>query len=211
MIVYVFNQPFPDNSGFGRRCQREIEALSTKEFVTVVCRHQLGEPMEEEVSLAGHLVKLVRFSAKSEVVHRPENYTGNGLYEIKRNLDLLANLCKTLARVLKHYPRKEVKLYCVTSPLTVPLIVLFFAYFFRVKPSLVSFHDLEPELAMHLKNLPSNHWIVKVELFLESFVCKFFNKILVTTDSQAERLSTRTHQPLSKFCSIVNTTYVAKN
>lgn len=209
MIVYVFNQPFPEDSGFGRRCQREIEALSDSEKVTVVCRQLEGQKAEESIFLNGNQVRILRFHADSEIVHRPTEYKSNGMYELKRNVDLLMNLIKTLFDVLTSEKHDQVHLYCVTSPLTVPLLGLFLAKILRIEPTLVSFHDLEPELAMHLKNLTNQNWLVKVEYFLEKIVCRSFKKILVTTEGQAEVLSKRTHVPMNKFCSIVNTTDIS--
>lgn len=208
MIIYIFNGYFPESSGFGRRCLREIEALSTLEDVIVVCRKKGKEPIEEIYSKKIHTIKIARYQAKSEIVHQPDNYKGNGLYEAKRNLDIMISLAMTLQQLIRRYKRRDLHLYVVTSPLTVPLLTLLIAKVFRVEPTLVSFHDLEPELAMHLKRITKNHLIVKIELYLERMVCKGYKKILVTSQGQADRIIERTKISKSKVLAIPNTTDV---
>jgi hypothetical protein len=203
MIVYCFNNYYPDNSGFGRRCQKEIDALSEVDAVKVLCRHRIGECYEEEYEYAGKKIFISRFSAHSEIVHRPDNYKGTGWYELKRNLDILVSFSSCLIKVIRS-SQKPIDLYCVTSPLTIPILGLVFAKLFSVNPKLVSFHDLEPELAMHLKRIPKSHWLVRFELFLEKIVCRAYQKILVTTQAQANVLITRTDIESKKVFSIFN-------
>lgn len=210
MIIYILNGYFPDSSGFGRRCQREIEALSELEEVVVICRRNKDEVEQEKYHSEAHAIEIVRYSATSEIVHRPDNYTGNGWYEIKRNLDIMIGLTKTIIKTIRTHKKENIHLYAVTSPLTVPLLTLMIAKLFRVEATLVSFHDLEPELAMHLKNIPPNHWIVRIELFLEWLVCKSYKKILVTTEGQAEQLVARTRVSRSKILAIPNSTDITQ-
>lgn len=206
MIFYIFNHYYPDASGFGRRCKREIESLSTIDDITVICRQRENELQEEELSKK---VKIIRFSAGSEVVHRPQQYSGTGWYEIKRNLDLLIGCFITLWKSLsKIKNNQKSKVFVVTSPLTIPLFTWVIALIHRVEPTVVSFHDLEPELAMHIKHLTKNHWLVRLEKLLESFVCHRFKKIVVTTQGQAEILSSRTGISSSRFEVIPNVTDV---
>jgi len=205
MIFFVFNNYFPDNSGFGRRCSKELALLSKIDDVTIVCRHRNNELVEENYPTSHHSIKVVRYKASSKVVHRPENYTGNGLYEIKRNLDVMFGLLLTLGKLF-YSVKKPAELYCVTSPLTIPLFGLILAKLFGVNPTLISFHDLEPELAMHLKKITKKHWIIRLELYLERIVCKGFNKILVTTEGQAKRILLRNSIIPDKICVIENST-----
>lgn len=194
MILYILNQYFPDNSGFGKRCEREISALSTISEVFVICRAKPGQSVEETISFrTKNAVNVVRFQAKSAVVHRPQNYAPNGIYEIVRNLETMASLWTTLIRTLWQLRQRKqlVQLYCVNSPLTIPLLCVFLARLFQAEPRVVAFHDLEPELAMHLKKLPPNHWIMKIEYLLEGIVCKWFHKIVVSTSTQKNVLLSR--------------------
>lgn len=211
MIVYLFNHYFPDNSGFGRRCLREIHALSSIDEVTVICRKNVNDEEVEKLNSEHKPITVLRYSAKSEIVHRPENYKSNGLYEIKRNLDINLAQAKLLIKTFNKNKNQNVELYCVTSPLTVPLIAYFISKVFGVKPKAVAFHDLEPELAMHLKNLSSNNWLVRLEFFLESLVSHQYEKIVVTSDGQAEQLVKRTHIDPKKVIAIPNSTDIVSN
>jgi glycosyltransferase involved in cell wall biosynthesis len=209
MILYVFNHYFPDSSGFGKRCFREIKALSEKEAVTVICRKRIDEPARETLPFTAHPIVMLRYSASSEIVHRPIGYKSNGLYEVRRILDIFFQCFFTLMKAVRSVPKTEnVNIFVVSSPLTVPLIGWLVAKLTRAKTKLLSFHDLEPELAMHLKKLPYSHWIVKTELFLEKIMCRSYEKTLVSTSSQAQRIATRTGVDISRFCVIVNSNVV---
>lgn len=204
MIFYIFNHYYPDASGFGRRCKREIESLSTIDDITIICRQRESELEEEQLSKK---INVVRFSAGSEVVHRPQQYSGTGWYEIQRNLDLLVGCFITLWKSLSKIKNdQKSKVFVVTSPLTIPLFTWIIALIHRVELTVVSFHDLEPELAMHIKHLTKNHWLVRLEKLLEFFVCHRFKKIIVTTQGQAEILSSRTGIRSSRFEVIPNVT-----
>lgn len=209
MIFYVFNHYFPDSSGFGRRVEREIQALSEFDEVIVVCRSRDCTKEKEAFPSKFHKVKIIRYSANSKIVHRPNDYKGNGLYEMKRNLDISFRCFYTLLKAIRSYSNhKGSFIYSVSSPLTIPVISWIVAKLTRKQSFLVSFHDLEPELAMHIKNLRRSHWIVRVELLLEAFVCRSFKKVLVTTNSQANIISERTGIPLSKICVIPNSSEI---
>lgn len=206
MIIYIFNHYFPDPSGFGRRILREVRALSEIDDVTVICRKSKKELAVEFLQSDFKKIKIVRYAATSEVVHRPENYKGNGLYEIKRNLNIVFQSFFTLlGEIRKQKDRKSVRVFAVSSPLTVPLIAWIASLLTGSRSALVSFHDLEPELAMHIKKIQQNHWIVKIEYLLEKFTCHRFEKVLVTTEGQADRIALRTGIARAKICAIPNT------
>lgn len=209
MIVYLFNHYFPDASGFGRRCEREILALSKIDDVIVVCRSSDNDS-KDFFFQGNHKIQLIRYSAHSEIVKRPENYTSNGFYEFKRNADINLAQAKILMKVFSENKGKKIQLYCVTSPLTVPLVAWFISLFYGVEARVVAFHDLEPELAMHMKHLRSNNWLVKFEFWLESFVCHRYKKVVVTSQGQAEELEKRTGISSRKIEFIPNTTDLLK-
>ena len=206
MIIYVFNHEFPDSSGFAKRCQREIETLSKVDEIIVICRKNSTTLDTSELPTSKHTTLIKRFGAQSKVVHRPENYKPNGLYEIRRNLDILLGLSLTLISVIRNNSQKKIQIVSVTSPLTVPTLCFFIAKLFRVDAALVSFHDLEPEMAMHMKHLKKNDWLMKVEFMLENLVCRGYRKILVTSVTQATVISQRNGLNKNKVCVIPNTT-----
>jgi len=210
MIVYLFNHYFPDNSGFGRRCEREILALSEVDDVTVICRKNEHD-LEHEKFQESSKTSILRYSANSEVVHRPENYKSNGFYEIKRNLEINLAQIKLLRKVFSENKNKTVNLYVVNSPLTVPFVAFFVAKFSGVQTKAVAFHDLEPELAMHMKKLDESNWLVKLTFWLEKFVCHNYQKIIVTSQGQADELIKRTGISQEKIMAIPNSTDIFSN
>jgi glycosyltransferase involved in cell wall biosynthesis len=193
MILYIFNNHFPDNSGFGKRCKKEIELLSKKNSVVVLCRKRNLQKSREIYKTKYGKITLVRFSAKSSITERTNKTYLSGLYEIKRNIDLLWSLSLCLLKVLwKNRQKNNIKIYAVVSPLTVPFISWLFAIFFGRSAEIIEFHDLEPELAMHTKGLTRKSIVVKIEFFLEKMLCKLYKRVLVTNQTQAKKITQRT-------------------
>ncbi len=202
MIFYFFNSYYPDKSGFALRCQREIDQLSKFDQVIVVCRGRDNEPYEQVVSANK---RIVRFFARHPVVDNPKAYKPNGFYEFVRNLDLILNSAFVLLHTMIHNNNKQSKkLFCTVSPLTIPLVGWVAAKLSNCEPTVVAFHDLEPELAIHIKKLKKNSFILQVEFLLEKFACKSFKKVLVTNKSQAQVILSRTGIADSKIYSIHN-------
>lgn len=205
MIIYLFNNFFPDNSGFGKRCQKEIEILSKDNDILVICRKRNTVEENKFFKTKYKQINVIRYNAKSLIIERTDGFYKSGFYEIKRNYDLLFNLSKTLSSVLwKNKKNRKIKLYTIVSPLTVPLIALIFAKLFRISPEVIEFHDLEPELAMHIKSLKKNSIVVKIEFLLEKMMCRSYKKIIVTNNSQANKIIKRTKIEKQKIWVIPN-------
>lgn len=210
MIIYFFNHYFPDSSGFGRRIMREVEALSDIDEIVVVCRARTIEK-EDYIKIKSKKISIIYYSATAKTVIQPKNYKANGLYEIKRNLDILFISFYTLFKTIRFYKNKKIKLYTVSTPLTIPIIGWVVSIITKAEAWLISFHDLEPELAIHIKKLSYSHWIVKLELLLELFVCHRYKKILVTTETQLKKIVERTKIPPKKIYYIYNTSKLVEN
>lgn len=193
MIIYIFNNYFPDYSGFGKRCKKEIEILSKIDEIVVLCKKRNMESNIDFFKTQYNKVKIIRFEAKSTVMERTNEAYKSGFYELKRNFDLLSGISATLFKILWNNKKNtRLKLYVIVSPLTVPLIVLILAKIYNKSPEIVEFHDLEPELAIHIKGLSKKNIVVKIEYLLEKIISRSFNKIIVTNDSQAEIIAKRT-------------------
>ncbi len=202
MILFIFNNFFPDNSGFSLRCKRAIDALSQVDDIAILCRENAGQKYLYKSQNKN--IPIYTFKPLSSHIDIPQNYV-SGIYEIIRNIDLLIQLGFSTFKLFYKYRNNNLKIYAVTSPLTVPFIVLILGKIFNISLEIVEFHDLEPELALHIKHISQNNLIYKIEILLEKIVCKSFNKIIVTTESQAARLFLRTNVPQSHFCVIFNT------
>ncbi len=210
MIIYIFNGYFPDNSGFGIRCKREIDAISKDEPVVIVCRGE-NEKKDIQIYKSPHReITIYRYYSNSQLVERPKKYL-TGFYEIKRNLELMMNLCLILYKTLQRYIKEEKKLYVVTSPLTVPFFAWMFSKVNKTKLHVLEFHDLEPELAEHIKGLHQSSIVYKIEIGLEKFLCNRYTKIIVTSRGQADKIVSRTGVKGNKIHVIPNTVEENKN
>lgn len=211
MILYIFNHPFPDNSGFTNRCRREIDALSKQEDVIIICRGYKSGASTNYVSPYRD-IPVHTFTAKSVLMENPKQYfRGTGLYEVIRNVDLMYNLSKTLFYVFSKYRNsRSVRLYTVSSPLTVPLTAYIIGRLFRFVPFVLEMHDLEPEQAMHIKNIPASNIVIRLEYYLERFLARRYQKIIVTTETQASSIIARTGINPRKIFSIPNLVSIPK-
>lgn len=212
MILYIFNNYFPDSSGFGKRCFKEIEILSAENDITVICRKNPGEKKLDQLKIGSKLINIIKYDVRSNVMERTGKSYISVLYELTRNLNLVLGLSKAILNFLwKNRNQKNIKVYSVVSPLTVPLLAFMFAKAFRASPHVIEFHDLEPELAMHIKGLKRESAVVKIEFWLEKLLCKSFKKIIVTNDTQAKRIAYRTGINLNKILVIPNSLQVEEN
>src|SRR5690606_23448348 len=138
-----FNQTFPDNSGFAKRCKMEIDALSKDHELVILCRN--SEQKEDLFYLSPYKkIPIKRFNTSVSVIGRPTFYIPE-IYEIVRNIFLLWSLGRKLYTLISKYKNQNIELYVVSSPLTVPFIAYIIAKFKRAKCSFLEFHDLEPE------------------------------------------------------------------
>jgi len=209
MLIYIFNNPFPSTGGFAKRCLKEIEILSETNDIIVICRQDDKTKYITSIDTDFKKIPIYRFDTFFGITDKVQNYKNiAGLYELIRNIDLLRGLFTSLFKVLWKYRNNKIKLYAVVSPLTVPFITYFVGILFNAKPEIVEFHDLEPELAMHIKKLNKNSFVTKVEFLIEKIVCSMFNKIIVTSSSQAERIIKRTKVNAEKILIIPNSIQV---
>ncbi len=142
MILYIFNQSFPDSSGFAKRCQMEIDALSKNHEITILCRGSTKKDTRLYESPYKQ-IQIMRFDNRVSLIERPRLYIP-GAYEIYRNVYLLLSLGKGIFTFLKYKTPSNIQLYVVSSPLTVPLISYIIAKLTNIKCSFLEFHDLEP-------------------------------------------------------------------
>jgi glycosyltransferase involved in cell wall biosynthesis len=152
-------------------------------------------------------IKIERFSTNVKLIEKQQQYI-QGIYELIRNWKLIISLGYKLSTILFSLKRKNIpniKLYTVSSPLTVPFICLLIGKLFQVKLEVLGLHDLEPETAIHIKKLNPNSLVLKIEYLLEKIVSRSYNKIIVTSNSQAQRIINRTHISKNKICVIPNT------
>lgn len=194
MILMIFNHIFPHDSGFASRCKNELDMLSESEDIMVLCRKDEGTNEPEVISTPFRKVQIHRFSPISKAIERPDTvkYIA-GIYEIIRAVDLFISFSFALVTVLLTYSFKQkIKIHCVNSPLTLSLFTWCISLIFPVNRSVLEFHDLEPEMAKHIKNLSDKSIVMKIELFLETFLCRQFQKIIVTSETQKTVLSKRT-------------------
>ncbi|MFW5703291.1 MAG: glycosyltransferase [Patescibacteria group bacterium] len=198
MILYVINHPFPSSSGFGKRCKRQLTALARKEPVTLLCRAERpltkarssDSRTQDDSNLPYHIY---RFSALLPHIENVGSTYRSGLYEVVRNLDIAAGFLLKILQVLWKNRKDQVKLYVVSSPLTIPFFCSLAARLFpKTHCFVLEMHDAEPELAMHLKHLSSTSLVVRIELWLERLMCHRFEKLVVTSTTQQELIQKRT-------------------
>lgn len=203
MIIYIFNNYFPDNSGFGKRCMKEIEILAKQDSVFVICRRN-NKKNNKKLKIGEKMVTIESFGGKFTLIERTKAYK-TGYYEILRNIDLLKELNITLLKTLwKYRKEKNMKIYVVNSPLTVPAIVYVLTKIFNRTPDILEFHDLEPELAKDIKKIDDTNLVMKITYFLERFLCRKYKKIITTSRSQANILLKRTNITQKKILVIPN-------
>lgn len=190
MIYFIFNNKFPDNSGFGLRCQREVDLLSKHEDVTIICQTNKKNETKGEYKTPYKRVQINYFYTGYKLIERPNMYIGL-VYELVRNLQLFYSLGKTYYKVTKNAKRKKDKIYVTSSPLTVPFLCYLFNYK-GLSNYVLEMHDLEPELAKHIKRLHDTSPVMRIEYFLEKFLSKRFSKIVVTSETQKQRILSRT-------------------
>lgn len=189
MIIYVFNG-YLDNSGFAVRCRRGLDALSYNEEIVVLCRS--NKKFNSRIYKSPHkLIPLIYFSTSKPLVDQALSYKPF-FYELSRNIQLMYKLGSELFKIINQYKNYEIKIYVVSSPLTVPLIAFIIGKLFGVRLSVLEMHDLEPEMAKHIKHLKDNSLLMKIEYFLEKFLCNRYEKIVVTNNAQFERIIERT-------------------
>src|SRR5258708_24496204 len=206
MIIFIINGYFFDNAGFSKRCQKEMTMLPQHEKVIIISR----DNKKTHFLNTNKNLKIVSFTVNAELVENPKNYK-KGFYEIYRNMKLFLPLMKTLFHVLRTYHKEKLTVYVVSSPMTVPLFCLGIIKFFGISNTILEFHDLEPEMAMSIKKLKKTSFIVKVEYLLEKFLCKYYSKIIVTTNTQKKIIQERTHSDEEKFYSSkLNQLYCSK-
>lgn len=192
LVIYVFNNVFPDNAGFGKRCRKEIELLGAHTDLVVVCKKSPGQPKEEIISLGKRDVCIFRFESFADSQHIEEYEKKKGWYEIFRTVGLFVGLVSVLCAVLWKYRTRKKQLYTIVSPLTVPFVAYWIGLWGGARHQVVEFHDLEPELAQHIKKLSPDSLIMKIEYALERFVCRRFRHVVVTTHAQAQKIQDRT-------------------
>ncbi|CAN5240390.1 hypothetical protein BH09PAT2_BH09PAT2_01430 [soil metagenome] len=209
MILYLFNNNFPDNAGFGKRCKKEIEILSEKEEIMVLCKKNCSIEEAPYIKIGNNNVQIARFTTYFGGNQKIHDYEmKKGFYEFGRNLDLTFGMMTQLCKLLWQHKAKNIKLYVIVSPLTVPLIGYIIGKVFNASPQVVEFHDLEPELAMHIKNLNHDSLITRIEFHLEKIICNLYNRVVVTTNTQAERIIKRTQIDKNKVLVIPNSIQV---
>jgi glycosyltransferase involved in cell wall biosynthesis len=211
MYIFIFNNYFNDSSGFSKRCTKIIDSLSDTEKIIVLCKKRARvKELEVYKTPNNRVVELHYFSTSSKIIERINSDTYlTGYYELIRNVDLLFNLFIALVRIiLKYSSQEKIKYYVVTSPLTIPFIIFLLNLLNKSSLAVVEFHDLEPEFAKHIKKLKSSHTIVKIELFIEKIVCNMFEKVIVTSGTQASILEKRTQIKKSKIYVLPNSIQV---
>jgi glycosyltransferase involved in cell wall biosynthesis len=209
MIIYIFNNYFPDNSGFAKRCKMEIDALSQTEDITILCRKRRVKELPFYKS-PYKKIPIKRFDNNNKLMERPNKYK-HVFYELSRNISLVVSIAIILNQILFSIKKNiktnnNIRIYAVSSPLTVPLTAWLIGKMHRISLEVLEFHDLEPELAKHIKKLNDKSLVMRIEYFLEKFLCNAYNKIIVTTTSQAERIIKRTKIASNKICVIPNVT-----
>ncbi len=204
-VLYIFNNVFPDNAGFGKRCNKELSIISRQHEVVVLCKKGAGQPTEEVMQMGGQQIRIIRFSTFLSTSQHIEEYEKKkGFYELYRNLDLLIGLSIRLMQQCLMAGSRKLKMYVVVSPLTVPFICYCIGAVFGARAQVVEFHDLEPELAQDIKHLPHTSIIMRIEYFLEKFVCHRFKNVVVTTHAQAERIAKRIGIDINRISVIPN-------
>lgn len=189
----VFNDYFPHTNGFAIRCMREIKVFSELEKTVVVCRARANDLLEEDIDINGIQVKVYRFRMAPPINEQPRIFGIRGVNELYRNSWLFFSITSCLWKVLSMYQDRAIKLYVVSSPLFLAVVCSWIGYIKNVRRWLVGIHDLEPEMACHIKNLEPNHWFIQIEKILERLVCRGYANVLVTSHTQLVRINERTH------------------
>lgn len=201
MILYILNGYINDNAGFSKRCQREIDMLSEVEEITVISRKdKKNKPTYENKKAV-----FIYFDVDTSLVENPKKYF-SGFYEMYRNAKLFFPFIISLFTVVKKllHDKKKIKIYVVSSPMTIALYTLCIIKLFKLQDTILEFHDMEPEMAKHMKHLSLNSSILKIEYFLEKVLCKFYKKIVVTNHVQAAILTQRTGIGVDKLFVLPN-------
>ncbi|HSW89035.1 MAG TPA: glycosyltransferase [Candidatus Saccharimonadales bacterium] len=207
MMLYIFNNYFFDDSGFSKRCKREIDILSQTEDISLLCRK--GKNNNAYYENKYRRISLSFFDPKMPLLETPNKYK-TGLYEIYRTVKLYKSLASILYKKITKNKNASITIYVVNSPMTLSVFCLCFAKIFRIKNTILEFHDLEPEMAMHMKKLDRKNLVVSIEYFLERFLCNVYNKIIVTNRIQKDILSKRTDTSKEKFFILPNTMQYAE-
>lgn len=199
MMIFIFNNSFPDSSGFGNRIHRIITGIPGNGPVSVIARLISSELSEEHIRIGSHPVKISRFRLQHTAIEQPKRYI-SGIYELIRSIRLLFSMGSLMVRELWINRREhEIRVHAVSSPLTVPLLPLILRHVFPVTCSVAEFHDLEPELAQSIKHLAKNSFVYRIEVLLERLVCHEYHDIIVTSQTQKEIIAKRTGIPLIRI------------
>lgn len=147
---------------------------------------------------------MVRFTLNHRSIEEPKRYFPV-IYEFQRNLRLIGSLTQVLIReLLSNRHISPVRIFAVSSPLTVPLIALIIKQFIPLKLLVVEFQDLEPELAIELKNLNQSSLIYRLELWLEKIIVQNYRHVIVTSESQKQVIIDRAQISKNKIHTILN-------
>lgn len=207
MILYIFNQFLFDNSGFSKRCQKEIKILSKYEKVIVICRKSNHYGANIEINN----VEILNFNHKIPLFTKHKRYI-SFLDEFYRTFLLYINLLLFFIKLGKKINFKDVSmLYVINSPLTFSLICFIFSKAKYIKQTVLEFHDLEPEMAKHVKKINGLNFVLFIEYFMEKYLCHKFKKIVVTNSIQKNKLIERTKIEKDKIFVLPNTIQINKN
>ncbi|HSW96459.1 MAG TPA: glycosyltransferase family 4 protein [Candidatus Saccharimonadales bacterium] len=176
--------------------------LSQKEEIIILCRKNGNNKIPQENKYKK--IQVVFFDPKIQLLETPSRYK-TVFYELYRTVKLYKSLAIVLYKQIKMNKRSSLALYVVNSPLTLSVFCLFFARIFTINNTILEFHDLEPEMAIHIKKLKKRSIIISIEYFLEKFLCKFYKKIIVTNKIQKDILSKRTGTSKKKIFVLPNT------
>lgn len=200
MIIFILNGYFLDNAGFSKRCQKEVEILSQHDQVLIISRDS-----KKSVTTYKHPhVRVQSFTVDAELVETPHTYK-SGFYEFYRNMKLFIPLFTTVFAAVKRYHKETLTVYVISSPMTVPLFCLVIIRLFGLSRTVLEFHDLEPEMAITIKNLKRTSFILRIEYLLETFLCKRYSRIIVTSETQKNTLQKRTRIDPVKIFTLFNT------
>lgn len=207
MILFIANHPFPDSTGFSNRCRNALNILRSLGEVVVLCRSINTSTDPDTFETPSGPVQIERFRARFKGIERTENSKYQSVfYEIVRGIDLWFGLAGACFRLMRRGTKREpVHVYCVNAPLTVPCLVVLLSLVTRVRLDVLEFHDLEPEMARHMKGLEKGNLIMRIEYFLERFVVGRFRSIIVTNQTQKNRIEQRTGKPTDAIVIYPNT------
>lgn len=204
MILYIFNNYFLDDSGFSKRCKREIDMLSKKDNMLIICRENAQKKKNYKIN--NKEIPIMTFNPSLQLLETPSKYTYI-CYEVYRTIKLYISLYAILHVSFKKNKNKPIIVYVVNSPLTLSFFCFIFSKLYSVRQTILEFHDLEPEMAMHIKKLKKGNIILTVEFYLEKFLCKAYSKIIVTNAVQRDILQKRTGIPQDKLFILPNSIF----